>query len=222
MMPKNTLDAPIGIFGGTFDPLHLGHMQLALSVYKELQLQQMRFIPCAQPLLRDVPIASAEQRLAMLRLAVQDYPYFVIDDCEIMRGGPSYTVDTLTALRAEQPNTPLCFLMSSDQFSQFDQWRDWQCIPELAHIIVNNRAGYPLTLSPAVKAMLQAHQTQDAEDMHETLAGRIILHSFTMSPISGTDIRARLQQGKRIEDLVPEKVWEYIQHQGLYQPADKP
>ena len=137
---------PIGLFGGTFNPIHNGHLQLALAVYSQLQLKQIRFTVRCQPFSREPPLASMAERWQMLTLALADYPDFVLDDCEIKRGGPSYSIDTLQQLRAAMPETPLCLMLSLDQFLQFEHWREWQRIPELAHVLIAGRPGYQLTV----------------------------------------------------------------------------
>lgn len=207
---------PIGLFGGTFDPIHNGHLQLALAVSSQLQLKQIRFIPNAQPLLREPPVASMEQRWQMLTLALADYPDFVLDDCEIKRGGPSYSIDTLQQLRTAMPDTPLCLMLSLDQFLQFEHWREWQRIAELAHLLITSRPGYQLTVSATLHDMVAERLTQDKQVLQQTKAGAVFFLPITTLPISGTEIRARIRRGEPIADLVPEKVAQYILQQGLY------
>lgn len=215
MMQPELMPA-IGLFGGTFDPIHNGHLQLALSVYTHLQLRQIRFIPCAQPLLRTPPVATATQRLAMVNIAIKPYAYFMADDCEIKRGGLSYTIDTLRELRATMPDTPLCFMLSADQFLQFDQWRDWQDIPTLAHLIITTRPGYHFSANPRVQAFIQQHQVDDIKRLHQTSAGAVFFHQLPSLPVSGTQIRLRLQQGESVQEMVPEEVLRYIWEQRIY------
>lgn len=214
MYPKHNA---IGLLGGTFDPFHHGHLALALSIYTNLQLKEIHLIPCAQPLLRDPPIATPKQRLEMTTIATQDYPCLKVDDREIQRGGFSYSIDTVTALRAEMPDASLCFIMSTDQFLQFDQWRSWAHILELVHIIVTSRPGYSLTLNAHMQALTQQHQVHDVHLLHEKLFGAIFFQTTPSLPISGTQIRALVKAGKPIQNLVPEKVWQYISANKLYQ-----
>jgi len=209
----------IGIFGGTFDPVHLGHLHVALSVCNTLKLSEVRLIPSAQPLLRDAPSATAEQRLAMVKLAIAPHERLIADDREIRRGGSSYMVDTLTEIRAEVgENVPLCCMLSADQFSQFEQWKDWQHILDLAHLVVTTRAGYKFSYSRAVKKLVKQHQCKDFQLLHQSSAGLILFQSLIPLQISGTQIRALIQQGRYDEakTFLPPLVWEYIQETKLY------
>jgi nicotinate-nucleotide adenylyltransferase len=129
----------IGIYGGTFDPVHFGHLRPALDVLEGLGLEQVRFIPCGQPPHRQQPVANAEQRMAMLSLAVSEQAGFVVDDREISRGGTSYMVDTLTSLKQEKPNNTFCLMLGMDAFIEFDQWKRWQDILQMVNLVVTHR-----------------------------------------------------------------------------------
>jgi nicotinate-nucleotide adenylyltransferase len=156
-----TLNQPIGIFGGTFDPIHLGHIQVADKVYKQLGLKEIRFIPCSQSALKkQPPIASASDRLAMIKLAINTYPYFYVDDREIKQPGISYTVETLRSIRQEHPNTPLCLIMATDAFAEFNLWHEYQEIMQLAYLIITNRTDISAT---AIRALIK--QGKDASYM---------------------------------------------------------
>ncbi len=207
----------VGILGGTFDPIHLGHIQLALSVYQSLQLQQLCLIPTNQPLLRKQPTtASAQQRFDMVQLAITDYHGLMADDRELKRGGYSYTIDTLASIRAENPTASLCVIIGVDQFSHFEQWREWQRIADLAHIIVTTRADFEFVPSAAVKNLLKAQQIYNANVLHQKPAGAIFLLELTPFSVSGTEIREKLAQGIDVSDKLPPKVWEYICENKLY------
>lgn len=206
----------IGILGGTFDPFHNGHLQLALTLHSSLQLKEIRLIPSNQPLLRERPCATAVQRLAMVKFAAENYSWMVVDDREIKRGGYSYTIDTLISLRQEMPNTPLCFMMSIDQFLQFDRWKSWEKISKLAHLIVTNRPGYLPVFNPNLQTLLHQRCTDEMHLLHERSAGLIFFQQIPAVPISGTKIRAQLKEGRDIQDWVPEKIWRYICEQKLY------
>jgi nicotinate-nucleotide adenylyltransferase len=206
----------VGILGGTFDPVHNGHIHLARSVYNALQLQELRLIPCNQPLLRGDASATAQQRLRMVQLAVTDYPGLIADNRELQRGGYSYTIDTLMSVRNEDAKTPLCLIIGMDQFVHFERWRSWRQIPELAHIIVPTRAGYEFTPSPQVAALLRQCQTQDSNLLHTQPNGAVFFLAVTPLAVSGTEIRAGLRQGLDVSAQLPHKVWEYICENKLY------
>jgi nicotinate-nucleotide adenylyltransferase len=155
------LNQPIGIFGGTFDPIHLGHLRLADEVYNQLGLKEIRFIPCNQSALKkQQPIASAADRLAMIKLAINPYSYFYADDQEIKQTGISYTVETLRSIRQENPNMPLCFIMAMDAFAEFNLWHKYQEITQLAYLIIANRTDISAT---AIRALIK--QGKDASYM---------------------------------------------------------
>lgn len=215
--------APIGILGGTFDPIHNGHLRLAQEALEQCNLAVVRFIPCGMPPHRDAPYASAQQRLDMVRLAVQDNPTFVLDKREIHRTDPCYTVDTLTALRAELgAQQPLCLLMGGDAFLLLHTWHEWKKLFGLAHIVVMQRAGgRPLgnAMNEADVALRNAYQTRLAPSpqlLHESPAGAILVADMPALEISATGIRARNARGRNIHYLLPDAVADYIQIHELY------
>ncbi len=206
----------IGLFGGTFDPFHLGHLRVLTAVYSNVPLKEIRLIPCAKPLLRRMPVASAKQRLDMLKEIAKDYSWLKVDDREIRRGGFSYTLETVSALRQEMPQTPLCFLMSIDQFSKFDHWHDWEKILDCVHLIVTNRPDWSFSPNPTIKEVLKQHQTTDRQLLNHTLGGAIFFQTIDALAISSTDIRARLKTDQAVQNLLPEKVLRYIMQRRLY------
>ncbi len=132
----------IGIFGGTFDPVHFGHLRPALEVQQALGLDEVRFIPAGQPPHRDMPHATAPQRLSMLQTAIEDQPGFAADEREIQREGPSYMVDTLALLREELGQIPLCLILGYDAFLGLPAWHQWHRLIELAHLVITHRPGW--------------------------------------------------------------------------------
>jgi nicotinate-nucleotide adenylyltransferase len=194
-MPK--LEQAVGILGGTFDPVHFGHLRMALELYQALDLAHVRLIPCYQPVHRKQPVATPEQRLAMVQKAITSEPALCVDDCEIQRKGPSYTIDTLNTLQTTLPNTPLCIFMGIDALLNFPSWHKWENILQLAHLVVAHRPQYQLL------------QTGIA-------AGRIFLHPVTSLEISSTDIRKQIAMGGNPRYLLPNNVYHYIKQHGTY------
>ncbi len=211
--------APIGVFGGTFDPVHFGHLRSALELLEQLLLQRLHLIPSAVPPHRDTPCATAEQRLAMLRLAVEGQPGFVVDEREIARPGPSFMVDTLASLRAEVGETPLCLILGVDAFLGLPGWHQWQRLTDLAHIVVAHRPGWSLhdtSMPQALRQMVHGRWLTDATALRAQVAGGVLLQSVTQLDISATDIRERIAAEKSANYLLPVSVWQYIQKQDLY------
>ncbi len=215
----------IGIFGGTFDPVHYGHLRPALEIYSALDLDEMRFIPAAQPPHRQVPQASVNQRRDMLELALADQPGFVLDDRELRREGPSYMIDTLISLRADLgPDLPVCLVLGLDAFAGLDAWHRWQELLDVAHIVIAQRpaldqqlAGKPAELPDSLQGLLNEHLTEQPGQLKAQPAGSLYQVSVTQLAISATTIRAGCASGKSCRYLLPEPVYQYIQRTGLYQ-----
>ena len=209
---------PIGILGGTFDPIHLGHVHLAKEIYQRLQLQEIRFLPCNQPVHRNKPTASAADRLEMVKLAVANQSGLTSDDREIKRGGKSYMFDTLSSIRSEIGNTPLCLIMATDAFAGFTAWHRWQEILNLAHLIVANRPEQPLSIhNDQLLEFLKQHQITNSKLLAQKSAGTILLIDIEELPISATEIREQLAACNQTKQLLPYAVWNYIQQHRLYQ-----
>jgi nicotinate-nucleotide adenylyltransferase len=206
----------IGIFGGTFDPIHFGHLRTALDVMQSVGLEQVRFIPLHGPVHRDQPKASPVDRLRMVEAAIADQEGFVADDRELRRAGRSYTVDTLRELREAFPGQGLCLMMGMDAFSGFPGWHRPDDILKLAHLVVMRRPGEE-TLSKAARALLKKHQYPGNIKDYQQQAGAIVLQTFTQLDISATHIRTLLGQGRLPRYLLPEAVLELILSEGLYQ-----
>lgn len=200
----------IGILGGTFDPVHYGHLRTALEVQQQLGLEQVRLIPLRDPPHRGTPALTAEQRLALLRAAVADAPEFCVDTRELERTGKSYTLDTLRSLKAEQPSRTLCLLLGSDAFHQFPDWHRPEDILELAHLVVMLRPGEP---EPTHYPERITHDTAQLADRQ---AGLILPLPVTQLEISATAIREALRQGRSPRFLLPDPVLQLIQQRGYY------
>ena len=207
----------IGIFGGTFDPIHLGHLRTVLDVQEVLGLETVRFIPSAAPPHRDTPDVSAEQRAAMTRLAIEGQTGFVYDGRELERDGRSYTVLTLESLRKELGGKqPMCLIVGTDAFLGFPSWHRWEELLLLCNVAVMVRPGYHLDPAAFPTGWLSQH-LRDAHDWNSTeSAGQVVEVPVTQLEISATDIRQRLAAGRNIRYLVPEPVRHYILEQGLY------
>ena len=207
---------PIGVFGGTFDPIHYGHLRPAQEAMQQLALAELCIIPAAQPPHRPPPVASAAQRLAMAVLAVRDFPGLRVDDRELQRGGLSYTVLTLESLRAEFSNAPLCLLIGADQFRSFETWHRWREIPDLAHLVVLNRPGTTVDVLPD-----WARTCTDLQELRQAPAGRLAFLSVSPQDISASRIRAALARGESVQGLLPEAVLDYIHTHQIYGRPDR-
>ena len=197
---------PIGLFGGTFDPIHYGHLRTAFELWQELRLAQVRFLPTGSPPHREQPLASAELRLRMVAAAVADQSAFIVDDREVRRTGVSYSVDTLSELRGEYPDRSLCLLLGMDAFLGLPNWHRWQDLLSLGHIVVAHRPGWKApTTGPLGKIMLD-HGTGAVAELHERIAGRIYVHAVTQLEISSTELRQLIGCGRDPRYLVPDEV----------------
>ncbi|MGL6070839.1 nicotinate-nucleotide adenylyltransferase [Craterilacuibacter sp.] len=207
----------IGLYGGTFDPIHCAHLRLAAALRDELQLDEVRLVPAGQPYHRDHgPHASARQRLDMVRLAIKGEPGLIADDREVRRQKNAYTVDTLQELRTELgPDAELWCLIGGDSLARLPSWHHWQDIFTLANLAVALRPGFdPAHLEPAIRAEWQTRQVFDFSN--RTPSGTI--RALTLAPVdvSATRIRARLAAGEDAGGLVPAAVLDYIRQQQLY------
>ena len=203
----------IGIFGGTFDPIHYGHLRSALELKELFALEQMRLIPCAQPVHRDEPMANAQRRLDMLQLATVNQTDLIVDAQELQRSGVSYTFYTLTALRHDYPDMPLLLFIGSDAFNDLTTWHRWQELFDLAHIVVITRPNAELnTLSDFFKARL----TENKQILKKQLSGHLFFQQITQLAISATAIRGMISVQRNPRFLLPDAVIDYIMQHQLY------
>jgi len=209
------------LFGGTFDPIHYGHLKPVEILANQIGLQRVTIMPNNVPPHRPQPEASAAQRKMMLELAIADKPLFRLDERELRRDTPSYTAETLQAWRAEQgPETPLAFIIGQDSLLNFPGWYQYQTILDNSHLIVCRRPGYSLMMKEEQhQQWLEQHLTHQVEDLHSLPAGKIYLAETPWFDISATLIRQRLQQGLPCDEMLPLPVLRYIQQQGLYQKS---
>ena len=214
---------PIGILGGTFDPIHHGHLRIAQEALEQCDLAQVRFVPCGTPPHRPAPQASAKARWEMVRLALNGHPDFLVDVREVFRTDPCYTVDTLAGLRAELgAQQPLCLILGGDAFMQLHTWHEWKRLFELAHIVVLQRAGgLPLgnamnSADAALQSEYRARLAPGIGALHEASNGAIFVADMPALEISSTDIRRRCAEGKNVRYLVADAVANYINTNSLY------
>jgi nicotinate-nucleotide adenylyltransferase len=209
----------IGILGGTFDPIHFGHLRTALDVMQQVGLDQLRFIPLHLPVHRERPETPAELRLRMVAAAIDGQPGFVADDRELRRAGDSYTVDTLESLRHQFPEETLCLLMGMDAFNGFADWRRPEGILQLAHLVVMHRPGSETPSDLRAQAILQAHRCVGVEALRQQSAGLIHLQTVTRLEISSTRIRSLIASGESPRYLLPDGVLGLIEQNRLYRGA---
>jgi nicotinate-nucleotide adenylyltransferase len=212
---------PIGLLGGSFDPIHVGHLQLARDARDRLSLAEVRLLPAALPWQKG-EITDAAHRARMVALAIAGEPGLALDLREIERGGPTYTVDTLRSLRAlVGPTQPLVLIIGTDQMERLDTWREWPTLVSLAHIAVAQRNAQAPHLNPALQAFWDAHH-RPAAALTTAPAGAIVDLPMTPVDASGTEIRALLRQppspqaDARLARCVPDAVLLYIRRAGLY------
>lgn len=210
------------IYGGTFDPVHYGHLKPVEILANLIGLQRVIIMPNNVPPHRPQPEATSAQRKKMLELAIADKPLFCLDERELHRDSPSWTAQTLQEWREEQgPAAPLAFIIGQDSLLNFPSWYRYETILDNSHLIVCRRPGYPLTMKEeAHQQWLEQHLTPHADDLHRLPAGKIYLAETPWFDISATLIRQRLQNGLSCAELLPEAVLDYIQQQGLYQKSD--
>jgi nicotinate-nucleotide adenylyltransferase len=213
---------PIGVLGGTFDPIHHGHLRLAQEALEQCGLRQVRIIPNGTPPHRNAPLAHPQQRLEMVRLALHGNSGLTLDEREIFRAGPCYTVHTLESLREELgAKQPICLLLGSDAFLQLHTWYQWHRLFELAHIVVMQRPGQPLGnamlgADVALRDEYHARLAPTPQCLHEQPAGRLLALDLPQLEISATDIRRRVEEGRSLRYLLPDAVAWYIHTHRLY------
>jgi nicotinate-nucleotide adenylyltransferase len=210
------MSEPIGLFGGTFDPIHYGHLRTAFELWQALRLAQVRFLPTGDPPHREPSLASPELRLQMVQAAIAGSGAFVADDREMRRTGVSYSVDTLLDLRREYPERSLCLLLGMDAFLGMPHWHRWRDIFELAHVVVAHRPGWKAPITGPLGEVMVDRGTGSVRELHGAPAGRIYVHAVTQLEISSTELRQLILAGRDLKFLVPEPVRELIATSGCY------
>lgn len=219
-MASPKLSEPLGLFGGTFDPVHFGHLRLAEESIVELGLAGVRWIPAGQPPHRDRPQVTARQRLAMVLRSTAGNPLFSVDPAEVEAAVPSYTVHTLERLRRELgTEQSLVLLVGADAFAGLPTWHRWRDIFALSHVAVSHRPGFPVTTSSLpneLAAEFSARQRANPAELRMAPAGTIVTFAMTQLAISATQIRKLLVNGLSARYLLPDTVLDYIEFHQLY------
>ncbi len=198
------LAGAIGVYGGTFDPVHVGHVQVAAEVRGSLGLAHVTFVPAHQSPLKGRPSAPITDRLEMVRLAVGGLSWASVSEVEAERPPPSFTVETMRALANRFPSERLALIIGADALVEFADWREPGAILGIATVIAITRVGVPLVISPRMRALAELHP------------GRLVLHRASVSAVASRDIRARVSRGESIDGLVPVAVAEFVESMKLY------
>lgn len=210
----------IAILGGTFNPIHNGHLHLAEQLQAKLNFQSIRFMPAAIPALKDAPNVTAAQRAEMVDMAISEYPDFTLDTRELSRPSTSYTIDTLTLLREELgKEVSLCWLMGSDAFAHLNAWHRWQELLDYAHLVVVKRPHSDdlSNLNTDIQMLCNQHETKSVEALRQEPCGKILVQEIAALDISSSTIREQIATGQDVNQLIPHGVLNYIQTHGLYQ-----
>ena len=206
---------PIGLFGGSFDPVHLGHINLAESAVNLIGLEQVRFIPLNAPAHREASLTRLEDRLKMLHRALR--PPFFLDETEINRGGVSYTVDTLRSFRDEYPTRSLCLLLGKDSFDQLDSWRSYDELLSIANIVVAGRSNSYNGIPAHLKSTFERALSESVASLHSKKCGVLYFLEAPLTDVSSTKIRCNILKGESLLGLVPDEVAFFIEQKKLYQ-----
>ena len=215
-MAGATAGGAIGVFGGTFDPIHFGHLRTALELREILGLAEVRFVPCRTPPHRDTQPSAGALRLEMVDAAVAGEDGFSVDEREFERPGPSYTIDTLADLRAEVGARPLCLLLGMDAFLGLPTWHRWTELLEVAHIAVAHRPGWVVPAEGPLGKLLTRHRADSPTPLREYACGRVFVTAVTQLEISATELRRALARGDDPRYLVPDAVREIIMRSDCY------
>jgi nicotinate-nucleotide adenylyltransferase len=207
---------PIGVFGGTFDPIHYGHLRTAFEMLQALRFDEVRFIPCGDPPHRGMTFADAQLRFRMVDVAIKGQAGFVSDDRELRRDGPSYSIDTLIGLREEFSDRSLGLIVGMDAFLGLTSWHRWDEILDFAHIVVAHRPGWKAPDIGPLGELITEHGTHRVADLHGAPHGRIHIHAVTQLEIASTEIRDLVAAGRDPRFLMPDAVRNVIEETSIY------
>lgn len=207
----------IAIFGGTFDPIHNGHLKTSIQIQSLLNFDAYFFLPCKVPAIKPSASATVTQRIEMLKIAIKNHPHFNLDLREIERETPSYMVETLESFRIQYPESSITLIVGYDSFLSLPKWFEWQRIPTLANLLVINREAYAQKhLDETLTTVLQAHQSINPLELLNYIEGRIAFYDAGNFHISSTEIRQALKENKHLDACMPEPVLAFIQEHRLY------
>lgn len=209
---------PIGLLGGTFDPVHNGHIRLALEILTRLNLSGIRMIPLNIPPHRNMPIASKQHRLQMLLDATRHIDGLSVDEREINREDTSWTIDTVRSVRTELPDTSLCLIMGKDAFLSFDSWKDWEQITDYVHLVIASRNfAKKETYTDNIQRLLSERSINDHSQLLTATSGYIYQIDIPLLDISSTQIRESLARQQAVDSLLPNSTLHYLNKHHLYQ-----
>lgn len=208
---------PIGILGGTFDPVHNGHIRMAIECYERLDLEEVRLVPLHTPPHRSEPAASPEQRYKMLETATQKLDVLKVDDCELARGGISYTIETVKTMRKKFNRKSLCLLMGTDAFNSMYTWYQWKDLLNFVHIVIAERPGNIISPdNPELQDLLVSRQASNLTSLYDSPSGKIFEITIPLLDISSSQIRNIFLSKKNPAMLLPDNIIEYIETNHIY------
>tara|TARA_Y100001935_G_C17311592_1_gene516884 strand:- start:10185 stop:10850 length:666 start_codon:yes stop_codon:yes gene_type:complete len=206
----------IGVLGGTFDPIHLGHLSIAIDAINLLGTKNIRFIPSNIPVHRSIPQANANHRMAMIELLANEDKRIIADPREVARKGESYMIETIRSLKTDFPSKVICLILGNDAFNEFLTWKDPDEILSLSHIIVMKRPGVIDTNNEAIVRLLKNHKCTKIEEMESNNFGKILFYPATQINISSSDVRVKIKENKDLSGTLHPKIISYISENNLY------